>query len=256
MTVPGFVEDPAAVQADRVGFEGEGGATVDGYLARPAHAEPRAGLIVIHEAFGLNDHVRDVARRFANLGYLALAPDLYSRTGTPDAGDLGQVMSAMFGLPDRQAVADLTAALHFLRGQPGIEKVGCIGFCSGGRQALLFGFSGAGLDAVVDCWGGYIGKATQTALATEERPTPVLDLCEGLAAPLFAAFGAEDQNPSPQDAAELERRTAGRNATVRIYPDAGHAFFADYRPTYRQGPAFRLWEDVSAFLETHLGPGA
>lgn len=256
MSIPGSVQDPSAVEAREIDFESAGGTMISGYLAWPARGKPSAGIIVIHEAFGLNDHIRDIARRFANIGYLALAPDLYSRAGLVDPKDMEEVTRAMFGLPDAQAVADLGGALAFLRSQPGITRAACIGFCSGGRQSLLFAFSGAPLDAAVACWGGYIRRATPDALTTPQRPTPVVDLSDGLRAPLYAAFGAEDQNPSPEDSAELARRLAGKQVTVRTYEGAGHAFFADYRPNYREKPAHILWQDVTAFFHENLSTAA
>src|SRR5690606_14325925 len=104
-----------------------------GYLARPKAKGSYPGIIVIHEAFGLNDHIKDLARRFAARGYIALAPDLYSRTGTPDPADMQSVLQTMYGLSDAQVIADLNAAAAHLQAQEDINgKVGCIGFCAGG----------------------------------------------------------------------------------------------------------------------------
>jgi carboxymethylenebutenolidase len=233
-----------------------GGGNLPAYLARPSQAGRHPGIIVIHEAFGLVEHIRDIARRFANIGYIAMAPDLYARTGAPDPSNMDSVFPKMFGLEDAQVVKDLDAAAAHLRGLPGASgKVGCIGFCSGGRQTLLFACSSRSLDAAVYCWGGFISRATPEAATTPQRPTPVIDLVDRLSCPLFAAFGAEDQNPSPAEAAELRRRLerAGKTATVKVYPDAGHAFLADYRPSWREAPAHALWNDATAFLRQHLG---
>jgi carboxymethylenebutenolidase len=211
---------------------------------------------VIHEAFGLVEHERDIARRFANIGYNALAPNLYARAGAPrDPSDINTVFPVMFGLPDSQAVQDLEAAAAHLRGLSGATgKIGAIGFCSGGRHTLLFACSSNKVDAAIDCWGGFIDRATPDAETTPTRPTPVLDLVKNLRCPLFAAFGVEDQNPSVALEAELKQRAAaaGKDVTTKIYQDAGHAFLADYRPSYREKPAFSLWTDIVDYFGKRL----
>lgn len=254
MRVPGEVTDPSRVQAETTQYQ-SGGETIQAYLARPSQRGRYPGIIVIHEAFGLVDHIRDVARRFANAGFTALAPDLYSRTGGPDPGQMPSVLDKMFGLPDAQVVRDLEAAARFLRAQDGSTgRVGVVGFCSGGRQTLLFACSSREVDAAVDCWGGFITRATPDAVTTASRPTPVIDLVQRLSCPLFAVFGEEDQNPSPNDAADLRARleNAGKEAVVKVYPNAGHAFLADYRPSYRETAAFELWPEMVSFFERHL----
>jgi carboxymethylenebutenolidase len=108
----------------------------------------------VHEAFGLNDHIRDIARRFAALGYTAVAPDLYSREGAPADGDMDAVLATMRAMLDERIVGDLVGAAALLREQPNAGvRVGCVGFCSGGRQTLLAACSSTAIDAAVDCWG-------------------------------------------------------------------------------------------------------
>ena len=254
MAVPGEVLNPAALRATDVTFNCDG-AAIEGYLARPATTDLRSSILVIHEAFGPVEHIRDIARRFANIGFNALAPDLYSRIGAPDPSDMQSVRNKMFSLPDAQIVRDLEAAAAYLRALDGATaKVGCIGFCSGGRQTLLFACSSDKLDAAVDCWGGFITRASDDAKTTPERPRPVIDMVTGLRCPLFVVIGAEDQNPSPGEGAELRSRLeqAGKTAVVEVFENAGHAFLADYRPSYREGPALELWPQIVSFFETHL----
>lgn len=253
-SAPGTVAEPERLQTRDVSFAGAGGDAIDGYQALPAAAGPHPGLLVLHEAFGLNDHIRDVARRFAAVGFAALAPDLYSREGAPGA-QLEAVMRTMLAMPDERIVGDLDGAAAFLRSQPECSgRVGCIGFCSGGRQALLFACSSEAADAAVDCWGGSITRADANNETTPQRPVPVIDLLGQLSCPLMAVFGAEDANPSPQVAAALRERAAelAVEVEVEVYEDAGHAFFADYRPTYRPEAARRLWTAVVPFLHRHL----
>src|SRR5215472_5490597 len=215
--IPGAVSDPSRVRGEAIEFK-SGDDTIQGYLARPSQPGRYPGIIVIHEAFGLVEHIRDLARRFANIGYNALAPDLYTRSGSPDPNNMDQVFPVMFGLPDAQAVRDLEAAADYLRGLSGASgKVGVIGFCSGGRQTLLFACSSTKPDAAVDCWGGFIHRATPDAETTPSRPTPVLNLIDRLSCPLFAAFGEEDQNPSVAQSEELRGRAqrADKNVTIK-----------------------------------------
>ncbi|MBV9859699.1 MAG: dienelactone hydrolase family protein [Alphaproteobacteria bacterium] len=252
--IPGAVTDPGRVRGESIQFR-SGGDSIPGYLAQPSQPGAHPGIVVIHEAFGLVEHIRDLARRFANIGFNALAPDLYARAGAPDPNDMGSVFPKMFGLPDAQAVRDLEAAAAHLRGLPGAtQKIGAIGFCSGGRQTLLFACSSDKVDAAIDCWGGFIARATPDAVTTESRPTPILDMVDRLHCPLFGVFGEEDQNPTVAESEELRERAqrAGKEVTVKVYAGAGHAFLADYRPSYREGPAFQLWTDIVAFFERHL----
>jgi carboxymethylenebutenolidase len=178
------------------------------------------------------------------------------RKGAPsDPNDMATVMPVMFGKPDAEAVQDLEAAAACLRALPGATgKVGAIGFCSGGRQTLLFACSSNKIDAAVDCWGGFIHRATPDAETTPSRPTAILDLVGKLGCPLFGVFGEEDQNPTVALSEELQKRAqaAGKDVTIKVYKNAGHAFLADYRPSYREGPATELWRDAVAFFDKHL----
>src|SRR5580698_5494208 len=251
--VPGLVTDPSKIKGGIVHVQ-SGGAKIPAYLAQPNQDGNYPGIVVIHEAFGLADHICDLARRFANIGYNAIAPDLYWKNGAPtDASDINTVFPVMFGLSDKQAVGDLEASADYLRGLKGATgKVGAIGFCSGGRHTLLFACSSRKVDAAVDCWGGFVHRATPDAETTSSRPTKVLDLMSNLHCPLFGVCGAEDQNPPVEIAEEMKKRGAGKDVTTKVYPNAPHAFLADYRPTYREGPAHELWNDATGFFKKHL----
>jgi carboxymethylenebutenolidase len=253
MALPGQVEDLARIETEHVRY-----GDLDGYLARPSGVETAPGLLVIHELFGINEHVRDVTGRFANAGYLALAPNLYSRIGLPEPqDDLDAGREKLSQLADCQVAADIAASAEYLRSrEDATGKVGCIGFCSGGRYSLLTAFTTDALDAAIDCWGGFITQANPHSETTPNRPTPVVDLAAGLSCPVLAVFGIEDETPSPEQAEILRQRVeaAGKTplVTIHIYDEAGHAFFADYRPSYREGPAFELWDEVQAFFGEHV----
>ncbi len=257
--VPGAVSDPTRIAAEELTFAGAQGDQVNGYLARPLDAgpaSPRAGVIVIHEAGGLNEHIRDVLNRFADLGYVALGVDLYTREGgPPPTGDVEALMKRLFSMSDATVLGDLEGAADLLRGREDVVgRVGCIGFCMGGRYTLLFACASDRLNAAVDCWGGFIDKATPEERATPARPTPPLELAEQLRCPLLAAVGAEDHNPSPELGEQLWARASasGQEVKVDVYEGAGHAFFADYRPTFRPQAAAKLWAEVVPFFARHL----
>ncbi len=257
--VPGAVHDPAVLLAEELTYAGHSGEPVNGYLARPrtaAAGAAHAGMIVIHEAGGLREHIRDVVNRFAALGYVSLGVDLYTREGgPPNMDDPEDVMARLFAIPDERVLGDLEGAADFLRARADVDgRVGCIGFCMGGRYTLLFAAASERLDAAVDCWGGFIDKATLEQRSTAPRPRPPLELAGQLCCPLLAAVGAEDTNPSPALGERL-REAAGEGpheVQVDVYEGAGHAFFADYRPTYRPAPAALLWKRVVPFLARHL----
>jgi carboxymethylenebutenolidase len=233
--VPGAVlaSDVAGIIAEDLTYAGHGGNRVNGHLARPADERHHAAMIVIHEAGGMGEHIRDVVARFAKLGYVTLGVDLYTREGgPPPTDDLQAMMARLFSMPDDRALGDLEGAADFLRARPEVNgRVGCIGFCMGGRYTLLFAAASQRLDAAVDCWGGFIDRATLQERSTEPRPTPSPELGEQL-----------------RERAE----TSGQEVIVEVYEDAGHAFFADYRPSYRPSAAARLWERVVPFLASHL----
>jgi carboxymethylenebutenolidase len=254
--VPGALTDPTRVEAQELTFAGFDGERVNGYLARPADAASHPGIVVIHEAGGLSAHIRDVCNRFANIGYVALGVDLYTRYGgAPDTSDMQNVMARLFAMSDQAALGDLEGAADHLRSLDGVTgRIGCIGFCMGGRYTLLFACASDRLNAAVDCWGGFIDRATPEEVSTSERPAPPLTLAERLSCPLLAAVGAEDHNPSPALGAELRERASasGQEVKVDVYDGAAHAFFADYRPTYRPEPAAKLWGEVLQFLARHL----
>lgn len=263
--VPGAVGDPTRIGGEELTFPGAGGTAINGYLARPADAASHPGMIVIHEAGGLGEHIRDVCNRLANIGYVTLGVDLYTREGgPPDTNDGQAMMARLFAISDATALGDLEGAADHLRSLDGVTgRIGCIGFCMGGRYTLLLACASDKLNAAVDCWGGFIDRSTPDERATESRPTPPLEMvASGLECPLLAAVGAEDHNPSPELAERLREEAlkspAGRDnleIKVDVYDGASHAFFADYRPTYRPEPAARLWAEIVPFLSRHLQSG-
>lgn len=257
MSVPGAVQDPERLQTADITID-SGGFALPAYLARPEDsASPHPGLVVIHAAYGLEEHIRDVVRRLANVGFDAIAPDLYARSGGPPdpEGGAPALLDRMGGIDDGDAVRDLDAAAAHLRSLDGSNgHVGATGFCMGGRFTLLYACSSAAVDAAVPCWGGFIDRAGPDAETTPQRPAKVVDLAEQLHCPILLIGGAEDANPSPEVLAALRDRlaAAGKDVRLEVFEGAGHAFFHDGRPGYRPEAAEKLWPMLLEFFASHL----
>jgi len=241
------------VATQEVSFRSEG-TKIPAYLVRPREGGCYPGVILIHDIFGVSDHARDVARRLANVGLVTLVPDCFARIdlGTEEA----EVPRWRAGqLDDRLTVHDLESAAALLRSLPYCSgRIGTVGFCMGGRSALLLACSSDKIDATIDCWGGSISSDSSV---TPQHPVPVVDLVEYLKRPVYAVFGADDENPSQAHAAELRERLEREGklglVTMETFANAGHAFFADVRPErYREKAAFELWPKMVNFFKTHL----
>jgi carboxymethylenebutenolidase len=167
------------------------------------------------EAFGLIEHIKDVARHFAEQEYIAVAPDLYTREGSPDPSNMDSVLQTRFAVPDTQAVADLEGALTYIKRLPDSNgKVGAIGFCSEGRYMLILGCQSTNLDAAVDFAGGFILQEQHTP----QRPVSPIDMIPTLSCPLLGLCGEEDPNPSPAQAARMQEELDRIRQNVRV-PD-------------------------------------
>jgi carboxymethylenebutenolidase len=215
------------------------GATAQGYLSTPASGGGPP-VIVIQEWWGLVDHIKAVADRFAAEGFVALAPDLYHGESTRDPDDAGRLMMA---LDIDRAVRDLRGAVDYLTGVDGArgDRVGVMGFCMGGQLALAAGCVTTQVGAVVDFYGVH--------------PNVTLDF-SGLDAPVLGLFAENDGFVNPEVARKLENdiRSAGRQVEIHIYPGADHAFFNDSRPDVHDEDAARdAFDRTSRFLHANLG---
>jgi carboxymethylenebutenolidase len=243
-----------AMTTRTVRFAGANGDEIEGYLATPEGGAPRGGVVVIHHLPGYDRATKEITRRFAELGYEALCPNLYWRQApgaAPD--DAAAVARAQGGIPDEELIGDVGGAARYLRGLPTSNgKVGVIGYCSGGRQSVLAACN-LDLDAAVDCYGAFV-----TGTPGPDFPLQVTNLVDQLPAlhcPLLGLFGKEDKFPSPEHVAELEQILIanGKQFELYSYDDAGHAFFATDRPSYRVAAANDGWAKIAAFYAEHLG---
>jgi carboxymethylenebutenolidase len=243
--IPGEVLDRSALEEATPALR-EGEHSFSAYAAWPRDAAAAPGILVVHEAYGVNAHIEDVCRRFAAQGFAALAPDLFARVGgPPDPGDLARVVAKIGELRDADAVSDMRVGVEWLRAQPRSNgRIGAIGFCMGGRLSLLLATHAGVLDAAVDCWGGRITR--RTATVDDAHPDVVVERVDQLSCPLLGIFGAEDQNPNSDDVDELRAalQQHGKAHRIVVYKDAGHALFADYRPSYNETAANAAWGEM------------
>ena len=213
-------------------------------LARPASSDAPPGVIVIQEAFGLNDHIRGVARRLAGEGYVTLAPDLFHRGGPGRVAtydDLPKALSLMSELTDQGIVEDISAAVGALEKQRAVraDRIGITGFCMGGRVSYLAACALPDkIRAAVPFYGGGIP----------------IDRTATLKSPVLAFFGEEDAFiPLDQvKALQAEAARLGKSLEVHVYPKAPHGFFCDERDSYRPDAAADAWKRLTAFLAQHL----
>jgi len=230
-----------------------GGTLVPAYRAQPMGKTHLPVIIVIHEAFGVHEHIADVCRRFAKLGYLAIAPDLFVREGDPMALPTIQQISQQIlnKVPDEQALADLDATVAWAGEHGGdLKRLGVTGFCWGGRMAWLYAEHEPRLKAAVAWYGRVVGERTAT------NPANPLDRVADLRAPVLGLYGLQDQS-IPQDSLEQMKQAIAQGPQVArgsqfvVYDDAGHAFFADYRPSYKKADAEDGWRRTLAWFKQH-----
>jgi len=228
-----------------------GDAKIPAYRASPKGGGPYPAVLVIHEIFGVHEHIKDVCRRFAKLGYYAIAPDLFARQG--DAAkepDMAKIMAEIVNkTPDAEVASDLDATLRFAvaSGAVDVDRAAVVGFCWGGRQAWLYAAHNPRLKAAV-AWYGPLAYA-----ASAQRPKNPPDIVEGLKVPTLGLYGGQDKSiPLAQiEAMRAKLAAAGDASRIVVYPDAGHAFFADYRPSYVKADAEASWREATAWLKAH-----
>lgn len=239
--------------AETVTMTGHGGDEIGAYLARPLGAGPFPGVIVVHHAPGWDEATKEIARRFAHHGYVAISPNLYHRFGPELAPDDAAAAARAGGwITTDQFLGDAGGALTYLRGLPiSSGKVGTIGYCSGGRQSFLCACE-LPIDAAVDCYGAFVISAAPPELPY--RMEPVIDRAPTISCPILGLFGVEDRNPAPAEVAQLDAELTrlGKEHEFHTFEDAGHGFFATDRPAYRVAAAVEGWRLVFDFYARHL----
>jgi len=240
--------------AETISIAGHGGDEIEAYTASPSTDASRGGVVVIHHMPGYDRATKEITRRFAELGYDAVCPNLYFREApgaAPD--DAAATARAQGGVPDERLLGDVdAAALHLRSLTHSNGRAGVIGYCSGGRQSVLAACN-LELDAAVDCYGAFVVGTPPEGFPIKISGFP--DQIPALRCPLLGLFGNEDAHPSPADVDELERllKESGKTYEFHRYDDAGHAFFSVDRPSYRVAAALDGWERIETFFGTYLG---
>jgi carboxymethylenebutenolidase len=262
----GFVaaSEPVMAQAIKTDFSGikageqdipVGSFNMPAYISRPEKASGSLPVvIVVSEIFGVHEYIADTTRRFAKLGYLAIAPEFFTRAGDPNSfGTVAEIQSNIVAkTPDTQVLSDLKAAIAWAGKNGGdLKKVGVTGFCWGGRITWLSATMPE-VKAGVAWYGRLVGDKTAN------NPRQPVEIAADLRAPVLGLYGSADTG-IPLDTVEQMKAAlskassnpAAKASKFEIYPEAPHAFHADYRATYREGPAKDAWANCLAWFKQH-----
>jgi carboxymethylenebutenolidase len=243
-----------SMNTETIRITGHDGDQIEAYLASPSEEGACGGVVVIHHMPGYDRATKEIVRRFAELGYDSICPNLHWRDAPGAAPDDAAAASrANGGVPDDRLVGDVGGAAARLRAlQSSNGKVGVIGYCSGGRQAVLAACN-LDLDAAVDCYGAFVVGTPPEGFPI--KITNIVDQLPNLRAPLLGLFGNDDQHPSPEQVDELDKILTDLHKPHEFhrYDDAGHAFFSVDRPAYRVAAANDGWEQITAFYDKYLG---
>lgn len=216
---------------------------IPGFLARPADGKRHPVVLVNSEIFGVHEWVRDICRRLAKAGYVALAPDFFVRAGDPSTiTDMKAVMQIVLATPDAQVTSDTAASLKFLAAQPyaDMKRLGVTGFCWGGGETWLCAERFPQFKAAV-AWYGPLKPAAYP------RKAPI-ELVADLHCPVLGLYGGQDKGISAADIEDMRAaaKAAGKPVEIVVYPDSQHGFLADYRPSYDAVAGADGWKKMLA----------
>jgi carboxymethylenebutenolidase len=224
---------------------------VPGYRAMPAKGGPFPVVLVVQEIFGVHEHIKDICRRLAKLGYFAVAPELYARQGdVSNLTDIPEIISKVVSkVPDAQVMADLDATVDWAKKSEkgNAAKLAITGFCWGGRIVWLYAVHNKDLKAGVAWYGRLTDKKDDL------HPAHPLDLVDNLKAPVLGLYGAADQGIPVESVEKMKSavKAAGKPCEIVLYPDTPHGFYADYRPTYRKDQAEEGWKKLQEWFKKH-----
>jgi carboxymethylenebutenolidase len=224
---------------------------IPAYRAMPAKGGPFPVVLVVQEIFGVHEHIKDVCRRFAKLGYLALAPELYSRQGdVSKIKDIKDIISKVVSkVPDEQVMTDLDATVAWAKksAKGNTEKLGITGFCWGGRIVWLYAAHNKDLKAGVAWYGRLKGDTNKL------QPKYPLDLVASLKAPVLGLYGAADMGIPVKTVEEMRKALKDEKKTgeIILYEDTPHGFHADYRSSYRKEKAEDGWKRLLAWFKKY-----
>jgi carboxymethylenebutenolidase len=242
--------DTSGIEAGEVKVPVKDG-TIPAYRAMPAGAGPFPTVLVVQEIFGVHEHIKDVCRRFAKLGYFAIAPEMYARQGDVSGlTNFQDILKIVQKVPDAQVMSDLDAAVAYAKdsGKADTAKLGMTGFCWGGRIVWLYAAHNPGLKAGVAWYGRLKGQAT------ELQPKYPVDLASQIKTPILGLYGGADQGipvATVEEMREALKAAGNKDSEIVVFPDTPHAFFADYRPSYRKEQAEDGWKRLQAWFKKY-----
>jgi carboxymethylenebutenolidase len=221
---------------------------IPAYRAMPEKGKSFPVVLVVQEIFGVHEHIKDICRRFAKLGHLAIAPELYARQGDVSKLEMSEIMKVVQKVPDAQVMSDLDAAVAFAQKNKGnANKLGITGFCYGGRIVWLYSAHNPKVKAGVAWYGRLVG---QTSELTPKHP---VDIAASLTVPVLGLYGEKDTGipltSVEQMRQELKKGKSG--SEIIVYPDAPHGFHADYRPSYRKEAAQDGWRKLQEWFKKY-----
>ncbi len=224
---------------------------VPGYRAMPAAGGPFPTVLVVQEIFGVHEHIKDICRRLAKLGYYAVATELYARQGdVSKIENFREIFSKVVSkVPDKQVMSDLDATVAWAKasGKADVDKLAITGFCWGGRVVWLYAAHNSNLKAGAAWYGRLKGEAN------ELQPKYPIDVVASIKAPILGLYGEVDQGIPVASVEEMRKalKENGKTAEIVLYPDTPHAFFADYRPSYRKDKAEDAWKRMLAWFKKY-----
>ena len=224
---------------------------IPAYRAMPEAGGPFPTVLVVQEIFGVHEHIKDICRRLAKLGYLAVAPELYARQGDVSKIDNFQeiISKVVSKVPDAQVMSDLDATVTWAKGSSkgDTARLGITGYCWGGRIVWLYSAHNPDLKAGVAWYGRLVGQPDAL------HPKNPIDLVSKLKAPVLGLYGGADQGIPAASVEQMRAalKEAGRTDEIIVYPETPHAFFADYRPSYRKDQAADGWKRLLEFFKQH-----
>jgi carboxymethylenebutenolidase len=222
--------------------------TLAAYRAQPAGGAHLPTIVLVHEIWSVHEYFRDLCRRLAKRGYLAVAPDLFGRQGDVANAEMDAIRAIVATVPDSQVMSDLDAtAAWAARNGGNPDQLGVTGFCWGGRITWLYAAHNPNVKAAV-AWYGPVAKP-----ATALQPRHPVDLAAQLKAPVLGLYGGADAG-IPNDTVERMQaalQAAAKPSRIHLYPDTPHAFHADYRPSYRKEQADDGWQRMLEWFRRH-----
>lgn len=218
------------------------------YRAMPATGKNFPVVLVVQEIFGVHEHIQDICRRFAKLGYLAIAPEMFARQGdVSQLSDIQEIRKVVSKVPDAQVMSDLDATVAWAAksAKGNIDKVGITGFCWGGRIVWLYAAHNPKVKAGVAWYGRLVGESTPL---TPKHP---VEIAAELKVPVLGLYGGKDDGIPVETVEQMRKALEAGNSTssIIVYPDTPHAFFADYRPSYRKEQAEDGWKRLQAWFK-------